>query len=444
VLYVAWGFPPARGGGVYRALATSAAFAEAGAQVTVLTAEREAFERYTAVDRELEEHVHPAVTVRRLPFRWPAREPDRSRWPLSRRLFPRVWWRARKQLDRLPFPEPGYGPWRRTLERDALAVHADRPVDLVVATANPYVDLAAADVLHRRRGVPYVVDYRDAWQLDVFTGRRTHRRGSRVDRTERRLMEGAREVWFVNEPIREWHARQHPGAASRMHVVANGYDPEFAPAPRLDPPPSDRPLRFGYLGTMTRQVPVEEFRTGWALAAERSPELAAASAQLWGHSGHYAVEQPGTSGPTAPSGAGRRTGEVEGGGVVLRGPVSKTAVGQVYAELDVLLLILGTGRYVTSGKVYEYLASALPIVSVHDPGNAATEVLRGYPLWFPAADLSPGAVASALIAAAGAARTADRATREACAAVARPWSRDAQLGPRVQALLGDMAAGPSA
>ena len=219
-----------------------------------------------------------------------------------------------------------------------------------------------------------------------------------------------------------------------MHVVANGYDPEFAPAPRLDPPPSDRPLRFGYIGTMTRQVPVEEFRAGWALAAQRSPEVAAASAQLWGYSGHYAVEHPGSvpdpAGPAGPAGSG------DGGGVVLRGPVSKTAVAQVYAELDVLLLILGTGRYVTSGKVYEYLASALPIVSVHDPGNAATEVLRGYPLWFPAADLSPGAVASALMEAADAARTADRATRQACADFARPWSRDAQLGPRVRALLG--------
>src|SRR5699024_6159179 len=83
----------------------------------------------------------------------------------------------------------------------------------------------------------------------------------------------------------------------------------------------------------------------------------------------------------------------------------------------------------TSSKVYEYMASALPVVSVHDPGNAASEVLRGYPLWFPAADLSAPAVADALEAAAHAARTADRATRDRAARYAAGFARDRQLRP---------------
>ena len=45
LLYVAWGYPPCRGGGVYRALATPNAFAEAGWDVTVLTVDRETFTR---------------------------------------------------------------------------------------------------------------------------------------------------------------------------------------------------------------------------------------------------------------------------------------------------------------------------------------------------------------------------------------------------------------
>lgn len=54
VLYVAWGFPPSRGGGVYRALATVNAFVAEGFDVTVLTADRETFEKYTGVDASLE------------------------------------------------------------------------------------------------------------------------------------------------------------------------------------------------------------------------------------------------------------------------------------------------------------------------------------------------------------------------------------------------------
>ena len=250
-----------------------------------------------------------------------------------------------------------------------------------------------------------------------------------VDRLEARLMGAAREVWFVNDRIREWHAAQHPGAAARMHVVANGFDPAFAPEPRLQGPAPGEPLRFGYIGTMSRHVPVPEFRAGWARARQLSPELAASTAHLWGHTSYYAVEHPGRT----AGGAGAPEPGTDG--VVLHGPLSKTGVADAYADLDALLLLLGTGRYVTSGKVYEYLASALPIVSVHDPGNAVTGVLEGYPLWFPVADLSAEEIARALGEAAAAARTADRATREACAAFARPLSREAQLAPRVRRLL---------
>jgi len=54
-------------------------------------------------------------------------------------------------------------------------------------------------------------------------------------------------------------------------------------------------------------------------------------------------------------------------GVSYAGPVSKTRVREVYARFDVCLLVLGTGRYVSSGKVFEYLPTGLPVVSVPRP-----------------------------------------------------------------------------
>ena len=67
------------------------------------------------------------------------------------------------------------------------AVHGRSPVDLVVATANPNVDFAAARHLSRTAGVPYVLDYRDAWLLDVFDGHQVHANWSRQARLERSL-----------------------------------------------------------------------------------------------------------------------------------------------------------------------------------------------------------------------------------------------------------------
>lgn len=428
VLYVAWGFPPCRAGGVYRALATANAFSRNGFRVTVLTASRESFFRYTGADASLEDRVDEAVEVVRVPFEWPSLESDLRTWTAPRVFAPALWRRWRNREDLKSFPELGYGPWRAPLEEAARAVHRENPVDLVVATANPNVDFMAAKVLHDESGVPYVMDYRDAWMLNVFDGDLLHEEGGEVDRLERELLAGAHEVWFVNEPIRAWHAERHPEVASRMHVVANGYDPEFAPDP--DPSPSTAPLSFGYIGTVSPKVPLAELAEGWRRARRRGGVMAGATADIWGYLGYYSTPSPVLLGLVE---------EYADDGLAYRGPIPKAEVSRVYADTDVCLLVLGAGRFVTSGKVFEYLATAKPIVSVHDPGNAASEVLEGYPLWFPARSLDPEDVADALEASARAALEASPETRRACQEFSIRYARDHQLVPRVTALRDEVA-----
>lgn len=439
LLYVAWGFPPSRGGGVYRALATANGFVEQGFDVTVLTASRETFINFTGADLSLEEQVDPRVEIERIPFSWPMLETDIRQWSALRVFAPRTWRKTIAKRDLKDFPERNYGPWRKPLERKALEIHARKPVDLVVATANPNVDFMAADALYKAHRVPYVMDYRDAWMLNVFDGNLLHDEGGREDTLERGLLADAREIWFVNEPIRAWHAQRHPQLAERMHVVANGYDPQFAPKPQLATPPADRPLRFGYIGTASAKVPLEEFAQGWRLARENARAsggpLADARAELWGYLGFYS---------TPSQDMVKLVDEYTPDGLSYQGPVPKAEVQSRYASFDAVLLILGTGKYVTSGKVFEYTASALPIVSIHDPGNAATDVLREYPLWFPVADLEPESIADALTKAAEAARSADAATRQACADFAAQYARDIQLLPRIQHLRETVGGAPAA
>jgi glycosyltransferase involved in cell wall biosynthesis len=407
---------------VYRALATANAFAEVGWRVTVLTAEREAFARYTGLDPTLEHHVDPRIRVVRLPFSWPLHDTNIRNYSWMRAHYPVRWRRHHLRRDTADFPEAGYGPWRRTLERAAVRIHRDDPVDLVVATANPNVDFTAAWALHRRARVPFVMDYRDAWLLDVFDGQMLHPEGSRAAQWEDRLVAAAREVWFVNEPIRTWHQRRYPGAADRMHVVANGYDPELAPPARHHAPDADRGLTFGYLGTISPKVPLSELIQGWRWARERDPVVAAGRIRLHGYLGYYASPRADLQDLV------ERAGDVD---VRYAGPVGKAEIADVYDSFDILLLAIGAGRYVTSGKVYEYIATGMPIVSVHDPGNAASDVLRGHPMWFPVEDLSQAAVGRALTAAAHAALGADDDLRERCRAFGADYSREQQLRPRV-------------
>jgi glycosyltransferase involved in cell wall biosynthesis len=425
VLYVAWGFPPCRGGGVYRALATANRFAAKGWRVTVLTADRDTFVRYTGADPSLEERIDGRITVVRVPFSWPIHVTDLSQWSWFRMSAPSWWgkWRARR--DRIQFPEVGYGPWRRTLERAAERVHADDPVDLVVATANPHVAFTPALRLQRRHGVPYVMDYRDAWLLDVFSGDRLHRKGSRAARWERRLVERASEIWFVNDPIRAWHEELYPTQADRMYTVANGFDPELAPAVHERGPAGVRPLVFGYVGTVSPKVPLAPFVAGWRRARELSGAVAASTAHIHGYLGYYALPRADLLGIVD---------DAADAGISYEGPVRKSQIGHAYDSFDIQLLILGSGRYVTSGKAYEYAATGMPIVSVHDPTNAASDVLRGHPLWFPVTDLEPDSIAKALIAAAEAAQTATSDVRRLARQFGARFRRDLQLDPRIDAL----------
>jgi glycosyltransferase involved in cell wall biosynthesis len=425
LLYVAWGFPPSRTGGVHRALATVNAFAADGWDVTVLTVPREVFRDVTGADPRLESLVDPRVDVRRIPFDWPAQQTDLRAWPAWRVLFPRLWATVRKRRDLRAFPEAGYGPWRFELEQAALAVHAEHPVDLVVATTNPEVSVTAGTRLHAEAGVPYVVDYRDAWSLHTYSGRRRHAPDSPVGRAEAASLGGAAEIWLVNEPLRRWHAAAYPACARRMHVVMNGYDRDL-PADLVRVGGPGAPLRFGYLGTMTHVVPLAEFVAGWWRGRELSAEVASASAVLRGYLGYYAAPDAGLA--AIVDGAADA-------GVSYAGPVSKTEVTATYAGFDVLLFLLGGGEFVTSGKVFEYMSTGMPIVSVVTPGCGAAEVLAGYPRWHPATDLSPDAIAAALASAADDARAPDAAARgEAAREHARQYRRDRQLAPRLAAL----------
>jgi glycosyltransferase involved in cell wall biosynthesis len=421
-LYIAWGFPPSRGSGVHRALATANGLVEAGFDVTVLTCDRETFFRSTTADTSLEARVDPRIDVVRVEFSWPLADRDIRRWSRARARDPQGWRDAQIRKDHAQFPETGYGAWRARLVQAAMDVHRRRPVDLAVATANPNVDVDVAHQLHLRHGVPFVMDQRDAWTLDVFSEKVTS--DPRIIELEAAYVRDAQEIWFVNEPIREWHVARYPEAASRIHVVANGFDRDLAPTARLDPPPEGRPLRFGYVGTITPMLPLEQFMAGWTSARARGGELADARAELWGHLGFFDQD-------TAVAGLLARHPDA---GVEYRGPVARDQVRAVFDRFDALLLVLANGRYVTSGKVFDYMASALPVVSVHAPDVDASRVLSDYPLWFRSESLEPAALADALERAGGAARSADRETRSACAAYAEAFDRDRQLRPRLQAL----------
>jgi glycosyltransferase involved in cell wall biosynthesis len=430
VLYLSFYFPPSRASGVFRARATANHLAEAGWDVTVLTAPREFFEYHLdgAADPLLEATVDPRVKVERPAMNAYAFEHDVRRFGRFRRTFPNVAQKLYEVTQKRVFGEHYLG-WIPAVVRTAVARHLRRPFDLVLATGNPFVSFAAARQLGKLFKVPYVVDFRDAWTFNQFTGELTFPEGGPMTQWEKKVVMDAAEVVFVNDGMRRWYADRYPSAAKRMQVVPNGWEPELLGRAEFRESDPNRPLRFSYLGTVTSWLPLEVLIAGWRLARSH-PLLADAELDVHGHLGFF------------PADVALLQPRIEAGadvGVVYRGAFAKTEASRLYAESDALVFCVPGAKFVTSGKVFEYMATGKPIVSVHESDIAATDVLEGYPLWFSGAKLNEENVAESFIAAAKAARDLDRPTFDAALRHADRYTRDATLTPwehRLRALAG--------
>jgi glycosyltransferase involved in cell wall biosynthesis len=433
VLYLAFYFPPSRASGVFRARATANHLAAADWDVTVFTAPTDFFGTYlgdNAVDPSLADTVDARVSVHRPPMNYYKWKRDLRGFGAFRAHLPVVTNALYNLTTRKLFPEH-YIAWLPGVLAQALKLHAARRFDLVVATGNPFASFAAAWMLGRALRVPYVLDYRDSWTFNQFTEEPKFPPGSSAYAWESRVLRDAAEVVFVNDGMRRHLADQYPFAAPRMTVVPNGWEPELLGETPFAPPPADRPLRFGYLGTVTAYLPLEELFEGWRLARASHPPLADAELVLHGHLGFFPHE--------ADAIRERMPLADPGSGVRYLGPVPKSEVGDAYRTLDGLVFCVPGARFVTSGKVFEYMATGKPIVSVHDPGIAAAEVLEDYPLWYGGDALTPESIADAFLSAAKAARDATPETYAAALAHAGRYTREATLTPwehRLRALAG--------
>ncbi|MEU5874838.1 glycosyltransferase [Glycomyces sp. NPDC047369] len=421
LLYLAYYFPPSRASGVFRARATANHFAEQGWDVTVLRApDRFFYDIVKSVDEALVETIDPRVKVLQPEMDFFAWENDLRDYSFWRGNFPVLAQkRYQKRLDRT-FPEH-YITWAESAVKTGRRLHREQPFDLVIATGNPFASFWAAWELERRTKVPFVIDYRDSWTLNQFDNTDKFPPGHAAWRWEAEIHRTAAAAVHVNDAMRAWHAAKYPDAADRMQVVLNGWDPDIMDAEAIATAPDEaRPLSFAFIGTLTHVQPIESLLEGHRLMAESGAHPGAAL-DLYGHIGFFSSQEMKLR---AELGLDR-----ERPGVAYRGPVPKSEIGTAYAASDVLVFLNGGSKYVTTGKVFEYMATGKPIVSVHEKGCAAEELLRDYPLWFEPASLDPADVAAAMAEAGDAARKADADAAARARAYARSFTREAALAP---------------
>jgi glycosyltransferase involved in cell wall biosynthesis len=358
LIYLAIGFPPAAKSCAYRMRETANQFCALGWDVTVVTILEQSWERESGLDHTLSDAVDPRVRIVELPLVREDLETDIRKFSEKRALQPTSWAKQERERQLQFFPELVFGGWRDGLEQGVLDVHRARPADLLLVSSAPYVNLAAALRLWQEHRVPYAVDYRDGWSVDVIGGGEAFTRDSAAGVWEDKVLREATSLWVVNDPIAEFYRERFPHLADRVEVARNGFDPDSLPAPAAGRHRDDG-LVFGYLGTMNfRPAFLGAVLDAWREARRRDPLVARSRFEIRGHIGAGASREANAHTELIR--------QAEPDGVTFAGPVAKADVAATYGRWDALVLMLVGGRFVTSGKVYEYLATGLPVVSAHE------------------------------------------------------------------------------
>ncbi len=246
--------------------------------------------------------------------------------------------------------------WPALLRR-ALALHARQPFDFVISTSGPEVCTFVAHGFARRSGVPWVADYRDLWFAEFAIQRYAFTTWA-VGKLNTRMLKRATACATVSEGLSRYLARV---TDRPVWLVYNGYL-EPAPAPGAERPWDDDRRHLVYTGNFypEKRDPAALF-DGLAALTRLEPALAGRlQVDLYGPAEEWV----------------RRQIEERGLQSVVRmhGMVPHGRSLAAQRSADALLFVDwmdARAEGVLTGKLFEYLASGRPILSV---GNrAATE-----------------------------------------------------------------------
>jgi hypothetical protein len=246
---IAYCFPPEGNAGAYRPLRFVRQLPKHGWKATVISAIPSQYERYDpALLRLIPEHVEVfrikafdlwqkfqawrSERVQRLSAS--SQDASNAHLESARRSIFRAGMRELVQTIEASWYHPDRAmPWIHTAVRATIALSQRRPIDVIWATAGPVSSFLVAQRSSIRTGIPYVLDFRDAWTIchNDFDARKPIWATRLYRQRMYHLFEGAQAVVFRYRTEAECYWRAYPGAlkASKIYIIPNGYESPIEP-----------------------------------------------------------------------------------------------------------------------------------------------------------------------------------------------------------------------
>jgi len=281
------------------------------------------------------------------------------------------------RLERVIVPDLSAATWLPFALPAAMRLAREHRFDCVI-TSSPPQSAHLVGLALKRRGLRWIADFRDGWTFEPqhapwFTG--AQRRTDEL--LERRVARRADAVIGVTRPIAD-DLRERLGV--RAELITNGFDPEEAAAVDAD----------GLLDPKRHSL----VHTGRMAVALRSPKpLIAALRSAPGLAEQVEVV---FAGPLSDEERELLSAPDLGGAVRAVGSLDRSRTLALQRAADSLLVITeGRRRSVATGKVYEYLAAARPVLVLGEETDAARIVAEAGAGFATSAD-DPDAIAAAL------------------------------------------------
>jgi len=363
VLVIAYYFPPLGGAGVQRALKFVKYLPEFGWEPVVLTVKKIS---YPAWDETLLHEIPSDAKI----WRSGSLDPQRLVYLLSKLSnlkptkqksgsgsLPADWLRFLKWFL---IPDSKIG-WFPLALRKGLRLVRKEKIDLIFSTSPPATSHLLGYWLSKLSKKPLVVDFRDPWDLVAQDYPSTlHKRVSQA--LKRKILDRVKGFTAVNRQIADELLQESPGLKSE--IISNGFD--SADFEGLNPKVSDK-FEIVYVGTFNRLHDPRPFLQAYSELLRGEEDFAQRA--------HFT-----------------RVGQVLGWdwNTLLKEYNLEEWVASIdylphRESLEYLLtakvLLLTTGGkkgspYITTGKIYEYLAARKPILAIVPENGAAAQLLR--------------------------------------------------------------------
>ncbi len=370
LVFVNYYFPPMGGGGVQRVVKFLKFFDYRAYRISVLTVKPSYF--YSRDDSLLEEVPHQAEIVRsgsadpfRLIYLWKRLRGKRDNPSSSSKESSGI---IRKIAMSIFIPD-SRAPWLPFALYRLWRLHRRRPVDVLFCSMPPFTAGLIGYWAKKLLGIPFVLDFRDAWTGNPYLPQVSRWHQRRQERLERRTLRAAAGIVFVNPALQAHYLSRFPEIERIPHrTIRNGYDPDDFPAtlPGSAAPGArfqmvilgtiysqgNRPLTFlEALGQLRAEQPDLPDRFQLRLIGKWSPDFREQANQM-------GVEDLLEYTPYLPH---------------------REAL-QEAARANALMLAIESNlpgsRWVTPGRIYEYLYLRRPILAVCPPDSDLAFLVR--------------------------------------------------------------------